>query len=109
MSMSEMLTLRDGQQVPRMTFNTTDSAINALKDGNHLFALLHLARKCNDESYQIPPKLGNCLTTLKDKGLMNETGNIQPDVQKIVRNCINTHGWIVEIVNPLKFKEIISI
>jgi hypothetical protein len=100
--MASMVTLRDGSTVPQMTLITTTMSIDGLAQTNP-YALLELARKCNDVTYKFNKSSSvDSATILMESYLMESTEKVHDDVVKVVKNYVkfSEDGQHLTNVNP---------
>jgi len=120
--MTTLLTLRDGSQVPFLTYAQSKTSIDQLFNERQGAALLELFRKCKDDSYQFCELISafNSRETLKKSKLIQEVHHpldflyiskksspqvkVNEDVRKIVLNYLEFFNEGVERVNPLSSK-----
>lgn len=99
--MSIMVTLKDGSEVPKSTFDSVSKKLQQLKEEGNFGTLIDLFHRCQDPGYKFPQNIfQNSAMKLKEYSLLDENEQINPDIQKIVLNSLEGNGLSTHFVDP---------
>ena len=97
-----MVTLKDGTQVPEPDLITTMMNIQAAAKST-LVALFDLVEKCKDDNYKfVANPSGDSKAVLKSYALIDDQERVHDLVKSIVLNATEGSGLSIKIVNPRK-------
>lgn len=103
MAMCSMVTLKDGSEVPQTTLTKVTDQLKKLKETD-FGTLIDLFEKCKDKDYKFSTNLfQNSELQLKELSLMQDNGEINPDIQKIVLNSLEGRGLATKFIDPFSY------
>ena len=97
MSLAPLTTLKNGSRISTSRLNTIKKHIEDLHKKNEE-VLCELFQKCNDPKRTFSLKDAN--TILKEHAFIDNKGNIDPEVRKVVLNGVEKYGIKMVLVNP---------
>ncbi|HSW86328.1 MAG TPA: hypothetical protein VLG49_02390 [Rhabdochlamydiaceae bacterium] len=100
MAMCSMVILKDGSEVPKTTFENVRKKLEKLKEEGNFGVLVDLHDMCLDNTFQ-PQKnpFQDSKILLKERCLLQANDEINPDIQKIVLNCLEGRGLTTKFVD----------
>jgi hypothetical protein len=100
------VTLRDGSKVPQAMLTLTTVRMKALMQKNPI-ALFDLVEKCRNANFEfIKNPFCDSKALLTEHALVDQSGAVNEDVQKIVLNSIEGSYLTLKLVDPLQSKRI---
>lgn len=105
--MSDKITLKDGYQLPKSTFENLWSKIKEVKKESD-YAFFDLVEKCKNVQHKFIKGIliDDPKQILQQYGLLEEDELVPLIVQKIVLNAIQGTGLWTELVSPLQKKQV---